>query len=114
MTCEYCQTPCEEGATKCCSCGAPLAADTVAPDFSVCPFCRRKLLALGSPACNYCGKRLPASYTKAREAALNRIAELEAQHTRGEDATPNAEDSDFVRRTLDVFLKADARLRRRD
>jgi hypothetical protein len=40
--------------------------------------CHRKLLALASPACNYCGRRLPDEYIKAREADLKRITEVEA------------------------------------
>jgi hypothetical protein len=35
--------------------------------------CHRKLLAMGSPACSYCGQRLPSEYIKAREADLKRI-----------------------------------------
>ena len=35
------------------------------------------LLALGSPACNYCGRRLPEDYIKAREADLHRLTELD-------------------------------------
>ena len=38
------------------------------------------LLALGSPACNYCGRRLPEEYIKAREGDLQRLTELDG-HT---------------------------------
>lgn len=38
--------------------------------------CHRKLLALGSPACSYCGRRLPNEYIKAREADLRRITDV--------------------------------------
>lgn len=48
------------------------------PDFRSCPYCRRKLLALGSPACNYCGRRLPDEYIKAREADLKRMSDVKA------------------------------------
>jgi hypothetical protein len=48
----------------------------VPPDFRSCPYCRRKLLALASPCCSYCGRRLPEEYIEAREADLKRIAEL--------------------------------------
>jgi hypothetical protein len=76
-TCDYCHGACAEGAIKCGNCGAPLG-DRPAPDYRVCPFCQRRLLALGSPACNYCGRSLPESYVKAREATLQRISETNA------------------------------------
>ena len=77
MTCEYCNSLIGEGEMKCENCGAPIARDGSAlPDFRSCPFCHRKLLALGSPACNYCGRRLPDEYIKAREADLRRISEV--------------------------------------
>lgn len=47
-----------------------------APDFRSCPYCRRRLLALASPCCSYCGRRLPEDYIEAREADLRRIAEI--------------------------------------
>ena len=76
--CDYCQTPCEDGQTNCPNCGAPLAHGAgQARDFSLCPSCGHKLLALGSPACSYCGHRLPDDYIKAREADLNRINQVE-------------------------------------
>ena len=66
-----------EGAVKCENCGAPIAGDGSAlPDFRHCPACHRKLLALGSPACNYCGRRLPDDYIKAREADMKRLSEV--------------------------------------
>jgi Double zinc ribbon len=74
-TCDYCHAVSREGATKCENCGAPVSADAAPPDYRVCPFCKRRLLALGSPACNYCGRALPESYVKAREATLKRIAD---------------------------------------
>ncbi|MFY9553829.1 MAG: hypothetical protein WAV20_20875 [Blastocatellia bacterium] len=78
LTCEYCSGLIDEGQHKCAGCGAPISRGTaVIPDFRRCPFCRRKLLALGSPACNYCGKRLPEKYIRARESDLNRITEVE-------------------------------------
>ena len=75
MTCDYCHSATAEGATRCESCGAPLDADAAPPDYRACPFCRRRLLALGSPACNHCGRALPVSYVKAREAIRQRIDE---------------------------------------
>ena len=72
LTCDYCRSACAETAVKCESCGAPL--DHAAPaDYRVCPHCSRRLLSLGSPTCNHCGRVLPAKYMKAREAALRRI-----------------------------------------
>jgi hypothetical protein len=38
------------------------------------------LLALGSPACNYCGRRLPDEYIRAREGDLQRLTTLDG-HT---------------------------------
>ena len=38
--------------------------------------CHRKLLALASPACNYCGRRLPDEYIEARESDLKRIEDV--------------------------------------
>jgi predicted amidophosphoribosyltransferase len=72
-TCDYCQATSKDGVTKCENCGAPLNADGPPPDHRFCPFCKRRLLALGSPTCNYCGRALPESYVKAREATLKRI-----------------------------------------
>jgi DNA-directed RNA polymerase subunit RPC12/RpoP len=78
LICEYCKGTCAAGLLKCSNCGAPLApAAAPATDYRHCPFCRRRLLALGSPACNYCGRRLPEDYIKAREGDLQRLAELE-------------------------------------
>jgi hypothetical protein len=75
--CDYCRGACEEGAIKCKNCGAPVDEGEV--DYRSCPYCRKKLLALGSPACNYCGRRLPGSYIKAHQAARRRIEELESE-----------------------------------
>ena len=67
--CEYCQSPCGDAETHCQNCGAPLThAAPQGTDFRICPFCSHRLLALGSPACSYCGHRLPDEYIKAREA----------------------------------------------
>ena len=81
MTCEYCNSLVVEPAIKCANCGAPISfATSDPPDFRHCPLCRRKLLALASPACSYCGRRLPDTYLKAREADLRRIMELAENH----------------------------------
>jgi DNA-directed RNA polymerase subunit RPC12/RpoP len=75
--CEYCSSAISQTDLRCGNCGAPVTIEGSAPDFRTCPFCRRKLIALGSPACNYCGRRLPDEYIKAREADLNRLSEIE-------------------------------------
>jgi hypothetical protein len=82
LTCEYCTSPCASGLLKCPNCGAPING-FAAPgsDYRHCPFCQRKLLALGSPACNYCGRRLPDEYIKAREGDLQRLTELRSKQT---------------------------------
>lgn len=75
--CGYCGCLFEDGASKCESCGAPISTGaTNPPDYRSCPYCRRKLLALASPSCSYCGRRLPEDYIKAREADLKRIADI--------------------------------------
>jgi hypothetical protein len=75
--CEYCSGSIGEGEMRCGSCGAPIASGgSEVHDFRNCPSCRRRLLALGSPACNYCGRRLPDEYLRARDADLRRIAEV--------------------------------------
>jgi len=77
VICDYCNSQMAEGEMKCSNCGAPIVVDaTSAPDFRHCPVCHRRLLALGSPACSYCGRRLPPDYIKARESDLQRVAGL--------------------------------------
>ena len=75
--CDYCHGLLGEGAEKCAGCGAP-AGPREPADYRDCPHCKRRLLALGSPACNYCGKALPENYVRAREAIRQRIGEAEA------------------------------------
>src|SRR5438128_6011770 len=75
LTCEYCGGLID-GARTCVSCGAPVTRQVDSSDFRTCPFCHRKLLALGSPACNHCGRRLPDEYIKTREADLRRVVEV--------------------------------------
>src|SRR3989442_3579106 len=74
---EYCSALVGEGETRCASCGAPVTRDSDSRDFRTCPFCHRRLLALASPACNYCGRRLPEEYVKTREADLRRVVEVQ-------------------------------------
>ena len=74
IRCDYCQSESDPGTERCMSCGAPLNYLGVpALDYRRCPFCTRKLLALASPACSYCGRRLPQEYIAAHEADLRRM-----------------------------------------
>lgn len=74
--CLYCKSLCEDGALKCRNCGAPVTAEEEPTiDVRACPYCRRKLLALASPACNFCGLRLPAHF-KTREEQLRRLTKV--------------------------------------
>lgn len=86
LICEYCNSLTAKGELKCQNCGAPVGANPEAPsDFRTCPFCHRKLLALASPACSYCGRRLPEAYIKAREADFRRVADLNEGERQPED-----------------------------
>lgn len=111
MKCDYCQNVPVEGATKCDNCGAPLDADGQhAPDYRFCPHCHRRLLALGSPACNYCGRALPDNYIKAREAIFNRISEA-----RSPDQLEDIEGldkDDALRRALKSLFDLDRKSKR--
>ncbi len=104
-TCEYCHGVCEAGATKCANCGASLGP-IEPPDFRFCPYCKRRLLALGSPACNYCGRALPESYTKARGEMWQRINDASG---RGGDAgeIEEAEGDDNLKRALKALFDLD-------
>jgi len=57
------------------NCGAPLGVGA-SPDPHQCPYCNRRLLALGSPNCNYCGRRLPEEFIQANTADLHRVKEM--------------------------------------
>jgi hypothetical protein len=48
-------------------------------DYRFCPHCRRRLPALGSPACNYCGRPLPDDFVRARATMRQRINEADAE-----------------------------------
>jgi hypothetical protein len=102
--CEYCQVRLGEGATKCLSCGAAVGP-SAPPDFRFCPHCRRRLVALGSPACNYCGKALPENFLKARERMRQRISDA-AEGRATEEELKELEDSgdDALRRALRSLL----------
>ena len=113
VSCEYCRSACEDGAVKCPACGAPLSASAEAPDFRFCPHCRRRLLALGSPACNYCERPLPEAYLRARGAALQRIREASAEHSAPKDLEElTRESDDTLRRALGALFKLDGMNRR--
>src|SRR5262249_2877207 len=116
--CSYCKSPIAEGDTKCPNCGAPFDPDSSADqDFRDCPYCHRRLLALASPACNYCGRRLPEDFIKAREQDLHRVTEVSDPHlgsgplagtsltgTSSSSSTqPNSPLSDIVSDLLDIF-----------
>jgi hypothetical protein len=111
-TCEYCHGRVEEGATKCKGCGAPLG-EREPTDFRFCPFCKRRLLALGSPACNYCGRALPADFQKAREAMWKRVSDAGAGRMSREELDElERSGDDGLRRALRAFFDLDERSRR--
>lgn len=75
--CLYCKSLCTDGALKCKNCGAPLIdEEEVTIDVRSCPYCRRRLLSLASPACNLCGLHLPAPFIRIREEHLRRITKV--------------------------------------
>jgi len=107
MTCEYCRGAMEEGATKCANCGAAVG-EREARDFRFCPHCKRRLLALGSPACSYCGRTLPEDFVKAREQMRQRLNELSAGRApAGEREAIENESDDAMRRALKALLGFD-------
>jgi len=75
--CAYCGSVIAEGESKCAACGAPAGTSSSDFDLRSCPFCHRKLLALASPSCSYCGQRLPVEFLEAHEATLRRMSQLE-------------------------------------
>ena len=88
-----------EGEMKCGNCGAPIVRDgSAVPDFRSCPTCHRKLLALASPACNYCGRRLPDAYIEARESDLMRMTKV-----------VEGEGTSEMRRKVDELIRQTAR-----
>ena len=103
MTCDYCQGVLAEGASKCPNCGAAAAARE-AVDFRFCPHCKRRLLALGSPACNYCGRALPEDYQRAREALRQRVSQATP-----EELEEVAQDDDALKRALKALLDLDGK-----
>jgi hypothetical protein len=107
--CQYCHSAREDGAAKCPNCGAS-AGPREAPDFRFCPHCQRRLVALASPACNYCGKALPEEFVKARAAMWQRINEA-ADGRAGERELEELDDSgdDALRRALRSLFDLNAR-----
>jgi hypothetical protein len=84
-TCQYCKGTCEAGTLKCRNCGAPMISEEDATfDARSCPYCRRRLLALASPACNHCGLKLPEHFLRKREEHLRRITQMTDASRRGE------------------------------
>jgi hypothetical protein len=78
LTCEYCHSLYEDDALKCPNCAAPIN-DGEPFDMRFCPYCKKKLLAIGSPACNYCGKKLPSSFIKAHKVSQEKIIKLDEE-----------------------------------
>jgi hypothetical protein len=104
MTCDYCKGALEEGAAKCANCGASVG-EREAVDFRFCPHCKRRLLALGSPACNYCGRALPEEFVRAREQMWQRVNDVNAGRA-GEDEKEALENDadEAMRRALKALF----------
>ena len=88
--CEYCRSVHEGDALECRNCGAPATLEE-APDYRFCPYCHRRLVSLGSPTCNLCGRPLPANYVRAREAHLRRVTDVSSNK-----AAPNVHETDAM------------------
>ena len=111
LTCDYCHGLLEESATKCANCGAALG-EREATDYRFCPFCKRRLLALGSPACNYCGRALPEDFVKTREALWKRVSDVSEGHASDEEIEELKHSSDdALRRALKSLFDLDDRTR---
>jgi DNA-directed RNA polymerase subunit RPC12/RpoP len=107
QTCEYCHGAIEEGSTKCANCGAAVG-EREAPDFRFCPNCERRLLALGSPACSYCGHALPEDFVKAREQMWRRVNDLNTgRASESEKEALENESDEAMRRALKALLGFD-------
>ena len=105
VTCDYCHGALEEGATKCANCGAAAGGGGEAPDYRFCPHCERRLLALGSPACNYCGRALPEDYVRAREALWQKVGDAGAGNATPEQLEElERESDDALKRALKSLL----------
>jgi hypothetical protein len=103
-TCEYCRGVIVEGATKCANCGAAVG-ERRAVDFRFCPYCERRLVALGSPACNYCGRALPEEFVRAREQMWQRVNDVSAGRADEEEREALENEGDeAMRRALKALL----------
>jgi hypothetical protein len=104
MTCDYCHGALEEDATKCANCGAAVG-EREATDFRFCPHCKRRLLALGSPACNYCGRALPEEFVRAREQMWQRVNDVNAgRASEDEKESLENEGDEAMRRALKALF----------
>jgi len=109
MDCEYCHGALEEGSKKCANCGAAVG-ERPARDFRFCPHCERRLLALGSPACNYCGRALPEEYVRAREALRQKVSDASAGKATPEELEELEKGGDdALRRALKSLFDLDGR-----
>jgi hypothetical protein len=112
MNCDYCHGALEEAATKCANCGAAVTGAGEPRDFRFCPHCKRRLLALGSPACNYCGRALPEDFVKAREALWQKVSDAGAGRLTAEELEELERGSDdALRRALKSLLDLNDRKR---
>jgi hypothetical protein len=110
MTCDYCHGALGEGATECANCGAAVAGAGEPRDFRFCPYCKRRLLALGSPACNYCARALPEDYVRARESLWQKVSDAsEGRATPEEMEELEKGGDDALRRALKSLLDLDER-----
>ncbi|MCA1594456.1 MAG: SPFH domain-containing protein [Acidobacteria bacterium] len=102
--CPKCGTPNPPGAKFCLNCGAPQQAPEAAT--VECPHCcGKRLLALGSPACSYCGRSLPENYVKAREAMWQCIRDVGAGGSSAEQLEVLEKESDGeMRRALKALF----------
>src|SRR3954468_6464976 len=102
--CDYCQGALENGATKCANCGAAVG-EREATDFRFCPHCERRLVALGSPACNYCGRALPEEFVRARDRMWQRVNDLSASRAAEDESEAlEGETDDAMRRALKALF----------
>ena len=113
MNCDYCHGALEEGAKKCANCGAAVGAREPR-DYRFCPHCKRRLLALGSPACNYCGRALPEEYVRAREALWQKVSDVTAGKAPPEELEELEKGGDdALRRALKSLFDLDDASRRK-
>src|ERR1051325_11009766 len=94
----------EGGGARCANGGAAVG-EREARDFRFCPHCKRRLLALGSPACNYCGRALPEEFVRAREHMLQRVNDVSAGRAdEDEREALENEGDDAMRRALKALF----------